>query len=127
MEFWMARGIVRAAVRPNRAGESLPVANELGVANSSAASKSKSRFARLEGMSAAQENEASMSKTTRGVPTKDQRAIAATVVQKVVGHSIDGTVLWGKWVREISQAIADAAWSDPYVGEEIGLTEGGKL
>ncbi len=36
-------------------------------------------------------------------------AIAATVVFDVVG-----TVLWETWVREISQAIADAAWSDPY-------------
>ncbi len=67
-----------------------------------------------------------MSKTTRAVPTKDQRAIAATVVRSVVGHSIDGTALWEKWVREISRAIADAAWSDPFIGEEIDLAEGHK-
>jgi hypothetical protein len=60
------------------------------------------------------------------VPTKDQRAIAVRVVRSVVGHSIDGTVLSEKWVREISQAIADAAWSDPYVGEETDLAEGRK-
>ena len=62
----------------------------------------------------------------QAVPTKDQRAIAATVVRNVVGHSIDGTVFWEKWVREISQAIADAAWSNPFVGEETDLAEGRK-
>ena len=62
----------------------------------------------------------------RAVPTEDQRALAATVVGNVVGHSIDGTVLWEKWVREISQAIADAAWNDPYVSDEIDMAEGRK-
>jgi hypothetical protein len=59
----------------------------------------------------------------RALPTEDQRAIAATVVLNVVGHSIDGSVLWETWVREISQAIADLAWSDPYVGDEIDMAE----
>jgi hypothetical protein len=62
----------------------------------------------------------------RAVPTEDQRAMAATVVLNVVGHSIDGTVLWETWVREISQAIANAAWSDPYVSDEIDMAEGRK-
>ena len=52
--------------------------------------------------------------------------MAATVVLNVVGHSIDGTVLWETWVREISQAIANAAWSDPYVSDEIDMAEGRK-
>jgi hypothetical protein len=67
-----------------------------------------------------------MSKTSRAVPTEDQRAIAVRVVWSVVGDSINGTVLLEKWVREISQAIADAAWSDPYVSEETDLAEGRK-
>jgi hypothetical protein len=62
----------------------------------------------------------------RALPTEDQRAIAATVVRKVVGHSIDGTVLWQTWVREISQAIAEAAWSDPYISDESDMAEGRK-
>lgn len=62
----------------------------------------------------------------RAVPTEDQRAMAATVVWNVVGNSIDGTVLWEKWVREISQAIADAAWSDPYISDETDMAEGHK-
>jgi hypothetical protein len=62
----------------------------------------------------------------RSVPTEDQRAIAAKVVWNVVGHSIDGTVLWDKWVREISQAIADAAWGNPYISDERDMAEGHK-
>jgi hypothetical protein len=62
----------------------------------------------------------------RAAPTEHQRALAATVVSNVVGHSIDGTVLWEKWVREISQAIADAAWGDPYVTDEADMAEGHK-
>ena len=62
----------------------------------------------------------------RAVPTEDQRAVAATIVRKVVGRSIDGTVLWEKWVREISQAMADAAWTDPYTSDESDMAEGRK-
>ena len=57
------------------------------------------------------------------VPTEVQKAIAATVVRNVVGHSIDGTGLWDKCVREISQAIADAAWGNPYVCDETDMAE----
>ena len=62
----------------------------------------------------------------RAAPTEQQRALAVTVMSNVVGHSIDGTVLWEKWVREISQAIADAAWGDPYVTDEADMAEGRK-
>jgi len=62
----------------------------------------------------------------RAVPTEGQKAIAATVVRNVVGNSIDGTGLWEKWVREISQAIADAAWGNPYVSDETDMAEGRK-
>ena len=47
-------------------------------------------------------------------------------MSNVVGRSIDGTVLWEKWVREISQAIADAVWGDPYVTDESDMAEGHK-
>lgn len=63
---------------------------------------------------------------SRAVPTEEQRTIAASVVCNVVGHSIDGTDLWKKWVSEISQALADAAWNDPYVSGEAEMEEGSK-
>jgi hypothetical protein len=62
----------------------------------------------------------------RKIPTFDQRAMAAKVVRAVVGDSIDETALWEMWVGEISKAIAEVAWSNPFVSDEHDMANGDK-
>ena len=67
-----------------------------------------------------------MSAPFQKVPSDYQREMAARVVFKVVGRSLDGTALWERWVGEISRAIAANVWSDPFVSEENDMAAGSK-